>query len=367
VSVQAHPYFTGNPYAPVPPSCITEAHDLPLAYAALNGVSVVVWEGKVSLDRVDSQETYVPQEFAQKSVADLSIYRVACAEPGRSALVADFRVPEDAQGAPSSSRYITPQMVFDTNGWGGNGFALVSETVDWHPAGGEFGFGDFLDRYDGIGWFGWTYVLDVFEPPWDGYWPITAENYNSAFALSVSPSSDYINVPATREALDQMPRLPLNGRLSGTWVVEGARDQGLILSFSNPVPSAGQVASDPKNSPILIFLTWYTFDPEGRMLWLSGSAAFEQGATEVDVPIVLTGNGEFLGGKLADRSTAGLVRLSSMSCNDLRLDYDLANLSLGIGTGQLRRLYSLEVAGDNCRDYEARQQTLTDDHLQRNP
>jgi hypothetical protein len=226
-----------------------------------------------------------------------------------------------------------------------------------------FGFGDFLygNHYDGIGWFGWTYVLDVFEPPWEGYWPITAENYNSTFALSSYPSTEYIRVPSTPESLDRTPRLPLNGRLSGTWVVEGARDQGLILSFSNRMPPAGQVDPDPRSSPVLVFLSWYTFDRDGRMLWLTGSAEFEQGATEVDVPIVLTGNGEFLGSTLADRADAGQVHLSSVSCNDLQLDYDLTKLSLGAGSGQLRRLDALEVAGFNCRDYDARQKSLADD------
>ena len=52
-SATASPYFVGNPYSPVPPGCALNAHGAPLWYAIANGNSVRVWEGQVTVPRVD--------------------------------------------------------------------------------------------------------------------------------------------------------------------------------------------------------------------------------------------------------------------------------------------------------------------------
>lgn len=187
--------------------------------------------------------------------------------------------------------------------------------------------------------------------------PASANDYNEAFSLGIwnPPNNDYIQVPATATVLQPDQALPLNGRLSGTWVVDGASDQGLVLSFSNRVSSAGD---HPEQSPVFLFLSWFTFDRNGKMLWLTGQAEFAQGETRAVVPILLTGGGEFMGAKKADRSVVGQVVLSANSCNDLQFEYELSALSLGQGSQRLERLHGLEIAGFNCRDYEARQQSL---------
>jgi hypothetical protein len=131
-----------------------------------------------------------------------------------------------------------------------------------------------------------------------------------------------------------------------------------LLSFSNPAPPAGSEAAEPENSELLVFLSWFTFDSQGDMLWLTGSASFPQGATEVTIPIVQVTHGQFLGSQAAERSTVGNVRLRAKQCNALEVEYDLADLDLGDGAMRLQRLDALEIAGYPCRDDEARLTSL---------
>jgi len=148
--------------------------------------------------------------------------------------------------------------------------------------------------------------------------------------------------------------MPLNGRHSGPWLIAGARDQGLTLSFSNRLSHPATLAAQAERSPVFVFLAWYTFDAEGRLLWLTGSGEFEQGADSVELTFVLVTEGEFLGGRRANRVPAGTATLSAKSCANLVLDYDLSAIGLGTGSEQLERLHELEIAGYNCRDHDAR-------------
>jgi hypothetical protein len=115
-------------------------------------------------------------------------------------------------------------------------------------------------------------------------------------------------------------------------------------------------AGNPRHDdlPLVIFFSQYTFDAESRPLWLVGNAEFEPGTSEVTIPIVKVTNGEFRGSKRAEREIVGSVTLTANSCNDLSFEYDYSSLGLGTGTRRLQRLYSLETAGYDCRDYEAR-------------
>ena len=85
-------------------------------------------------------------------------------------------------------------------------------------------FGDYSDGWIDAGWLRWTYVLDIGP---DGPWwpPFLAEYYNSGFAMAPFVngvwSGQYIDIPSTAAALDRSPSMPLNGRLSGTWIEPG--------------------------------------------------------------------------------------------------------------------------------------------------
>jgi hypothetical protein len=141
-------------------------------------------------------------------------------------------------------------------------------------------------------------------------------------------------------------------------VEAGAADQGFLLSFSNPVPPAGTAVAEPENAELLVFLSWFTFDSQGDMLWLAGEARFPQGSTEVSIPILRVTQGQFLGSQAAERTVMGQVRLKASQCNELEVDYDLSGLDLGAGDLRLQRLHALEIAGYPCRDYQARLDSL---------
>jgi hypothetical protein len=103
-----------------------------------------------------------------------------------------------------------------------------------------------------------------------------------------------------------------------------------------------------------MFLSWFTYDSDGEMLWLTGAAQFHMGAPFLTVPIEKVNHGEFMGNKTADREVVGSVTIAGSNCNNLRFDYDLTDIGLGTGTQNLHRLFSLETAGYTCRDLEAR-------------
>lgn len=363
----ASPYYSGNPYSPIPPGCVTN----PYLQTHLYGANAVeVWQGEVPLRAASRPLSTDPADLTQ---ANLRILRIACAEPGRSALMAVFQVPVEPTTYPLT--YLLPEFgaeIFDSN----LPLVPVAEPND--------GYGDWLgaDRpgprllsvfgdytggwYDVRGW-RWAWLLDGLrpsQPPAGFNYAIGADPYNDAFTLTIyQPGAELIRipVPATADVLEPNPTLPLNGRLSGHWVEAGAGDQGLILSFSSRVPPASGVASAGSVSnrgPLLVFLSWYTFDAAGQPLWLTGVGWFGFGASEVTLSIEHVTDGAFLGATRAQRSEVGQAILSARACNHLNLSYSLPGLGLGSGTARLERLHQLEIAGYPCRDFDARLEAL---------
>ncbi len=186
---------------------------------------------------------------------------------------------------------------------------------------------------------------------------ISADQYNGAFRLVVEDTGGTGNVyeydlPANNPDLKPKRKL-LNGRMSGTWVVEGAADQGFQLSIQelwtneSPQPHA--------------FLSWYTFDKDGNALWLTGAGTFGvMGDSGVYLQMELVTNGEFMDSKKAERRRLSDASLFVENCNRLRFSYDLEELGLGKNIVYLKRLYSLETAGYACRDIQSRLDTLAD-------
>jgi hypothetical protein len=306
----AAPYYTGVPYAPYPPGCIT----LPLRQLDLYGDNTAqVFSGEVWLDHVHKVQSTDP--FKYRGPVDMKVYRIGCSEPDRSLILVEFRLKPGWEANPTyllptvggdgTAMHIIPfELKAEANAWGQS---IVQDSLTMHA------FGDYTGGWDDPHRFTWRYVLDI--GPMGRFWDVgyLTEYYNGAFPLVFFADDGStlleIQVPATRELLDPSPALPLNGRLSGTWVEKGAVDQGLLLSFSNPVPPAGSVRLDPENSDLSVFLSWYTFDTQGNLLWLSGAARFPQGATEVSIPIERVTRGQFLGGQAAVREVVGSVRL----------------------------------------------------------
>jgi hypothetical protein len=355
-NLQAYSNFIENPYTPYPPGCAT----LPERQTALYGDNVVkVFDDQVNLSSATDPRADLP--------ANLAIYRVACAEENRSLILFEFAIPDDLD--PASTYYLVPDVVLqflvdgydfggsmhlrpETNSWGGGDVAGSGEVFGGNTPGTTDGH----DRR-------WIYVLDNVPKGGAKEFPdlISAWGYNSDVNLWVRTdhhrASTYLQIDSTDSLLRANPGIPLSGRLSGNWVVEGAADQGFVISISEVVPVSVPEPNDLPRSPLLMFLSWYTYDADGDKLWLTGSSQFAMGETEVTIPIEKVTHGQFMGSKTADRQVVGSVTITGNNCNDLSFQYDLSNIGLGSGTEHLERRYSLETAGYVCRDLEARMAT----------
>jgi hypothetical protein len=146
-------------------------------------------------------------------------------------------------------------------------------------------------------------------------------------------------------------RMTLTGRLSGNWVSPGTKDQGFVLAFEE---LSNQFLG-------LLFMSWYTYDQNGNLLWLTGANTYEvTGTTEVTLDIELVTNGEFQGSKTADRQVVGTAKLVAYDCNNLQLTYNLNQIGLGSATIPLRRIFSLEIQGYVCGDHATRVEHVND-------
>lgn len=355
-SARANPNFVSNPWLPYPPSCV-RAMGAPALDAPDSG----------AVRFHSSQIELFDNQSGDRVPVTLAAYRSPCAEPGRSLIWIEFLLAEpharqDLElglpvfvAEPRKDWRYGMNLVTEPNGWGARGHYERERTYLTSQTNGYYAqvFPDDWERR-------WVFLLDngpayLAEIP---DWGLTPTEYNAAFTLWLRfPPYDYlsIEVPAASELLaGAAARLPLSGRHSGTWVVEGAANQGVQLSVSEQVGRRTDFAPGVPDLPLSAFFSLYTFDADGRPLWLVGNAEFAPGAREVQIPVLKVSDGEFRGGKPADREPVGSIALRSNTCNDLGFEYDLSVLSLGSGSRRLQRLFSMETAGYDCRDYEAK-------------
>jgi hypothetical protein len=350
-NLQAYSNFIENPYTPYPPGCLT----IPDTQSELYGDNVArFYEGEIRLTSARNNSVEVP--------ANLNLYRVACAEPNRSVVWVELIVvtqmdPADMYKIPYGWAW-TPSKLVEialrppngaADNWGGWGidaswYVLKRDTASSTEGG--------VTR--------WWLVLtnapqNLYRGDYDSLQQSPTE-YNENFELDLNWDYSYA-IPSTASLFSEHPHIPLSGRLSGNWVVEGASDQGLVIAISEPVPDTVPGPEDLADSSLLMFLSWYTYDANGNKLWLTGSSQFVMGDTEVTIPIEKVTHGQFMGSETADREVVGNVTITGNNCNDLSFQYDLSDIGLGSGTEHLERLFSLETAGYVCRDLEARMTT----------
>lgn len=209
---------------------------------------------------------------------------------------------------------------------------------------------------------GWTFVLGNKSPLMPGVEAsefLTADQYNDSFRLEFNWSGNSggysIDVPASIAEFSEDASIPLSGRLSGLWVMDATSDQGFNIAVSELVDRGnGWLYQPPYTPPLLLFLSWYTFDSAGQRMWLTGSAEFQYGETDVSFPLMPVSGGEFMGDQRAERQLVGQVKIAAHNCNNLGFEYDLSSIGLGAGTTRLSRIFSLELAGHTCRDMAAR-------------
>jgi len=322
--------YLNNPTTPYPPGCATNyqiADQFPGKEADINSGTVLM------------------KEAADPSVlhdVDVRIWRRGCTEPDRSLLMFEMSVIDNNDG---SIQYV-PVPIFIADRFGSkHELRGVSEPNSWQASSQS----QWVQEGQSISLF--LDVMSIYDDSFEDSLVLTAEEYNGDFNLEILDARDdsgfTIDIPEYRNQ-HQAGELALNGRLSGTWVVPGIPDQGFVLAFE-------ELVQEP--SPH-VFLSWYTFDQDGNTLWLTGNSRFDIGDTQVEIPIVLVQNGQFMGNQAADRSPAGSVTLKAYACNNLALVFDLTNIGLGEGAYGLRRLFSLETQGYTCRDVQARLDAL---------
>jgi hypothetical protein len=355
--LQAFPNFVTNPYTLFPPGCAT----LPQEQSAAYGDNAVkFFEGRVFLP--------VAATSNERRAVNLAAFRVACADTGRSIIQLAFSIPQDVY---PGTAYQTPRVFAEVGPDWTIGMSLLRESGTWGEGIESWYYPQIFGGYDD--WGGetgydktWVFLLDNISP--SGPYTYTSglmstAQYNDSFRLRIGAGLEsgedfFIDVPPTTGLIQANADLPLNGRLSGTWVVDGASDQGFVIAVSelpgNALPEPDEIAE----TRLVMFLSWYAFDGNGAPMWLAGNADFSIGATQVTIPIIRVSNGELFGGKNADREQVGNATIIANSCNDLTFQYDLSDIDLGAGSERLQRLYSMEVAGYACRDFEARMQTM---------
>ena len=333
-------------FATYPPGCVT----VPDVQTTLYGDNAVkFFEGRMAL--VNARKP------SEKRDAIVAAYRVGCADSNRSVIWISFSIPPELD---SSTLYQMPSISFLLNdGWRpyvkltreprSTPFAMPGPQIIGNTA-------EFAEINEPRTW---VYILDL--DPNTAYWdePISPQEYNGSFKLQfygsgIQPVFE-VAVPATTDLLRPSTYMPLNGRLSGNWVMDGAADQGIMLAISELVPAAIPAPDEIGQSKLLLFLSWYTFDTQGKPLWLTGSAQFLPGESEVSLSIDQVSKGEFLGEAGGQRIQAGSLNLRAISCGQIDVDYNLSAVGLGSGTTNLQRLFSLEIAEYGCSEKSIQQ------------
>ncbi len=309
-----------------PPACVSTA--------PLEEVSTPSDTRDVFLGQMGKYTAY-PDTKKQADV-EVFVYRRGCKDPDRSVIFLSTNLI-----ASGNSKFFMPR-VFAKIGATRYPLRLVNEPNSFEQEQGGtikgVGFREYI--LDGVAESKIASTENI----------ISIAQYNAAFTLIIQDgfdSSTELEVPVDAYTGFQKPRtFPLNGRLSGNWIVAGVPDQGFLISFNEFINASGV-----QNQ---VFLSWYTYNTDGSTLWLTAAAFNPVAADSVDLELELVTNGEFLGSKKAQRSVVGSATLTAVSCNELTLTFNLEGLGLGSDTIMLSRIFSLETAGYACRDQTAR-------------
>lgn len=321
--------FATSVTVPYSPGCITETSLL----GAVPGSTNTITEGSI--------EVWNAFDILDLETINIRVWRKGCADPNRSILLVTLQFPDNGNGSPDAAY----MPIFRARLDGVNHILRSSREANSSiandggatlPEGGEITL--FLDG------------VSLLANEFDADLALSPDEYNGAFELLVlrpDLSGYTVDIPAYNDEL-QPTRIAINGRLTGLWVINGVVDQGIVISFSE----------FPNQLLGLVFLSWYTFDADGNLLWLTATGTYELGDTEVSLNVELVTQGEFMGNTPATRQSAGTIVLTGIACNNLNMQWNLSNIGLGSGTDRLQRPFSLETQGFACRDYQERIRTM---------
>lgn len=279
-------------------------------------------------------------DTSKKAAVEVGIYRRGCMDPERSVMFISTSL------VGGSEAFFLPRLFAEVSGTR-YPLRLVNEPNSFEQKqGGTIkgrGFLEFI--MDGVAESEIASTENI----------LSIAQYNGNFKLIIQdgfdPAIEFEGWPIAEYTGFQKPRkFPINGRLAGNWTVAGVPDQGFLIAANEFINEDGV-----QN---MLFLSWYTYDKDGGLLWLTAANFHDVAADSVDLEIELVTNGEFLGGKMADREVVGTATLTAESCNELTFTFDLEALGLGSDTVTLSRIFSLETAGYACRDQAARLDAL---------
>lgn len=315
--------FVTSPTAPYPPGCVSSDNF---------GVSTPTFARQVYNDSII---TLADAAGGADNNVNLLVYRRGCTEENRSLLYVEIET------FAAQRRIGVPRVFIDA---GGTRYPMrltpEANTFEINHSGLVVGPGTYEFLVDGPAESAVNANTPIIDP----------EAYSAPLTLiiqdSLNTNNEY-NLPLPAWNDDIRPQAyPLNGRLTGPWVSAGAENQGFVISFNEFL--------DEEGTRQQVFFSWYTYDLDGNPLWLASSNFYTYNAFEVELPLAVLTGGTFLGPEEPTSTPAGTATLTSLSCGELSLAYDLTAIGLGTGTVTLRRTFALEVAGYACRDVKGR-------------
>lgn len=332
--LQAFENYLSNISSPIPPACAT----LPYVWDVFN---------KSGDNTLSTGVIQLMTTLEEEHDVEITVWEKGCPESNRRAVMLTIEVLDNqdafhdfvlaprvwGSGIQGDSNRKLMRITSEPNTY------IVSEETRFLDEGETFHF--FVD------------TVSAFMPEFDPDLLMSSEQYNGEWEIEFDDplTGVWFGTVAEYENDLRPARMSLTGRLSGNWVTPGVKDQGFLLSFNE----------FHDETLGLFFMSWYTYDNDGNLLWLTGANSYEvDGTSEVTFDIELVTNGDFLGSKVADREVVGTGKLVAYDCNDLEMTFNLNALGLGSGTILLRRLFSLEIQGFTCADLDTRYQHVND-------
>lgn len=283
---------------------------------------------------VDHDETVNVTDEQNAAVVRIRAWRIGCHEPGRSAIVLNFKL----LSGNSEVRYPRP-VLFSQDG-------LARPVGLFH-----FGRSDYYDRSglalspmtdqatpsfaDGV-----TLVVDAHADR------ITAQKYNGLLVLRlewISGDETDISMPSYDEfgSVPQMAEAPLHGRYSGQWIVDGLPRQGMFMTIGELPPDRN-----------FVFVALFTY-LAGAPTWVVGNADFPIGSHAVTVNLYSLEGGEHFTQSLGSyqredvtQTLLGTMTIRPKHCNVVDTDIDLAAAGYGQVSRRFERL--VRIAGYDC-------------------
>lgn len=185
-----------------------------------------------------------------------------------------------------------------------------------------------------------TFVFEKFPDPaavtFDFLHSLTVTINGTAPANVVIPNYD----PSLYDESSQP--LQISGYNTGAYYDKSHSGEGIMLEIGEHSPTSRYV-----------FIGWFTYGPDGRPYWISGSTNFTPRARTVTIPMSYTGQGGFAGnfGPKAQATDWGTLRINAVDCKTINFSYrSIPLLPDDVPQGNGARTWSklTSINGLNC-------------------